>query len=843
MAEPDPVVEPGDSATAAQSGEGLLGDGPDDGDPVALALARARVGAALFGDDGGEPIAHVARFRVLERLGQGGMGVVYTAYDPELDRAVALKLVRVREGREEAALDEAKALARLSHPNVVPVHDVGILDRHVYIVMELVRGETLAAWASAPERTTKELLRAYREAGAALEAAHEAGLVHRDFKPDNALVGRDGRVRVVDFGLACAAAEPGQPDRAVRAAGTPAYMAPEQAAGRAPTPAADQYSFCTALLEAFTARGAGRKSSTPRWIEAVLARGRAAEPADRYPSMGELLRALAHDPTRAWLTRSAVAVVAAVIVVAFVVGRSLRDPDGGVCGGGEASIASAWAPAARGDVIARVAGLGDYGRSASSRLDASLGAWESRWAVQHREACQSHRRGEQSDQLLDRRMACLEQVRVAFATVVETARTAAAEGVPRLVTAAGSMPDPGRCGDLDALVAEPLPRQEIAAAITALRSQLERARTLMIAGRPDDATREAITAVARAREIGERRWIAEALLIQGQTRVLEDPDAVVAPLGEATALALATGADAVAVEAWARRAYALAVTDHAAAALAGHELIEALATRSTATPYARTQLYNCLGGVAAASDRNADARASWARAVEEARALGPSDAALAASARLSFAISDPTRTDALLAEVIEDQTRVLGADHPDTLESIVIRGVLSADPGRAEATLGPACERLAALHPTQSRHIESCWSELGYVAMTLGDRDRAILAFGRAAALHETAHVGDALSAAYLALVRGDARQAATRFQAEIKEAPKPGDATWVRRPFADAEVGLGEALRVLGSPEEARPHLARAVAIFTDIAAEHPNVVFDRGLARARAQLALAQK
>ncbi len=281
------------------------------------------MGAALFGEGGGDVAAHVARFRVLERLGAGGMGVVYTAYDPELDRAVALKLVRVQEGREDAALNEAKALARLSHPNVVPVHDVGILDRHVYIVMELVRGQTLAAWARAPERTTREILRVYLQAGAALAAAHEVGLVHRDFKPDNALVGRDGRVRVVDFGLACEAAEPGQGDGLVGAAGTPAYMAPEQAAGRPPTPAADQYSFCTALLEALlTERGAGRKASLPRGIEATLARGRAADPADRYPSMGELLQALTRDPARAWLSRSAVAFAFAFAVTAFVAGRS-----------------------------------------------------------------------------------------------------------------------------------------------------------------------------------------------------------------------------------------------------------------------------------------------------------------------------------------------------------------------------------------------------------------------------------------------------------------------------------------------------------------------------------------
>jgi serine/threonine protein kinase len=162
---------------------------------------------------------------------------VYRAYDPDLDRAVALKLVRVPAGGHAAALAEAKALARLSHPNVVPVHDVSIIDEHVCMIMELVEGETLRRWVRGPGRTRREILRAYLQAGAALGAAHEAGLVHRDFKPDNAIMGQDGRVRVIDFGLACEASTTAGEVR--RGAGTPAYMAPEQRVGGPVTPAAD----------------------------------------------------------------------------------------------------------------------------------------------------------------------------------------------------------------------------------------------------------------------------------------------------------------------------------------------------------------------------------------------------------------------------------------------------------------------------------------------------------------------------------------------------------------------------------------------------------------------------
>src|SRR5258705_4912146 len=163
--------------------------------PPNLAFEQARIADVLFGT----AAASFGRFRVLGTLGQGGMGVVYEAYDPRLDRAVALKLIDVREQTRDTALAEAKALARLSHPNVVPVHDVGIEGDYVYIVMELVRGKTLDRWVRG--RSRQEVLSAYRQAGESLAAAHEAGLGRRAFKPPNAIVGTPRRVRVVAFGL------------------------------------------------------------------------------------------------------------------------------------------------------------------------------------------------------------------------------------------------------------------------------------------------------------------------------------------------------------------------------------------------------------------------------------------------------------------------------------------------------------------------------------------------------------------------------------------------------------------------------------------------------------------
>ena len=218
----------------------------------------------------------VGRYVVIGKLGAGGMGVVYAAYDPELDRKVAVKLLRAGVGASVDArtrlLREAQALARLAHPNVVAVHDTGSVGERVWLAMEFIDGQTLAAWCAAqPQRRSRwrEVLAVMMRAGRGLQAAHAAGLVHRDFKPDNVMVGVDGRVCVMDLGLArhdrngsTRAGEPawhpgaGQGvlslhlTQAGAVMGTPSYMAPEQFEGAEVTPAADVFAFSVTLWEA-----------------------------------------------------------------------------------------------------------------------------------------------------------------------------------------------------------------------------------------------------------------------------------------------------------------------------------------------------------------------------------------------------------------------------------------------------------------------------------------------------------------------------------------------------------------------------------------------------------------
>lgn len=268
----------------------------------------------LFHDE--SESVEVGRFTLLEKVGEGAMGVVYRALDRRLNRTVAVKMIRPNLLREERArmraLREARALASLSHPSIVHVYEVDTLGEQLFIAMEYVPGPTLRNWLLAEPRTWRQILEIFVSAGQGLAAAHGKGLVHLDFKPDNVLVAEDGSVRVVDFGLARLRkdlpAAPGLRDAThdapfavvTRAFGTPAYMAPEQRTGHTPNAQSDQYAFCVALYEALVGERPTRSSrprrrkpgAAPSWLLRILARGLAPDPANRWPNMDALLAQL-----------------------------------------------------------------------------------------------------------------------------------------------------------------------------------------------------------------------------------------------------------------------------------------------------------------------------------------------------------------------------------------------------------------------------------------------------------------------------------------------------------------------------------------------------------------------
>ncbi|MFP2934258.1 protein kinase domain-containing protein, partial [Pyxidicoccus sp. 3LG] len=335
--------------------QGLRAQNPEEPGRSQQELEVPRTPKAGPGDAPLEKGTAVGRYLVLEPLGFGGMGVVYSAYDPELDRRVALKLLRVgvlgldaEEGRAHL-LREAQAMARVSHPHVVPVYDVGTFRQQVFLAMELVEAQTLRQWLKTAPRPWRQVLALFLDAGRGLAAAHAAGVVHGDFKPENLLVGSDGRVRVTDFGLARSATPLGDktpttpvaggtPPTTPVVGGTPAYMAPEQLDPNAhPDERSDQFAFCVALYEAlhderpFAAstvremltevrsgkvRSAPRGSPVPPWLRRVVLRGLSSDPMDRHGSMNALLASLQHDPAARWTRWLQVAGSAALLLVA-----------------------------------------------------------------------------------------------------------------------------------------------------------------------------------------------------------------------------------------------------------------------------------------------------------------------------------------------------------------------------------------------------------------------------------------------------------------------------------------------------------------------------------------------
>nr|WP_276599450.1 serine/threonine-protein kinase [Nannocystis sp. SCPEA4] len=309
----------------------------------------------------------VGRYELSHALGDGAMGVVYAARDTRLDRAVAIKLLRPEIHQEAARLErEARALARLSHPHVVTVHEVGEHEQRTFLVMEMITGRNLRAWLTGT-RTLAERLEVLRQAALGLAAAHRLGIVHRDFKPENAIVGDDGRLRIVDFGLALeageveAAAETTAPARRIvdgsritshgRLMGTPAYMAPELLDGVAPSPRSDQYALCCVAWELLFgehprfSRGAAVPAvRVDRKLQQALRRGLSARPEDRHADMAALIEAFSPRRQRprviVFVTTAAVVLVAGYAAVRLV---GSKQPPAGVREPTRAEAASALA--------------------------------------------------------------------------------------------------------------------------------------------------------------------------------------------------------------------------------------------------------------------------------------------------------------------------------------------------------------------------------------------------------------------------------------------------------------------------------------------------------------------
>ncbi|MBI5537019.1 MAG: tetratricopeptide repeat protein [Deltaproteobacteria bacterium] len=644
--------------------------------------------------------ATAGRYLVLRAIGAGGMGVVYAAWDPELDRKVAIKVLRTEmlagdlDDARRRMVREAQAMAKLRHPNVVTVHDVGDVDGQVFVAMEFVHGRTFKQWLAESQRSVRDVLSILVPAGHGLAAAHRAGLVHRDFKPDNVLVGWDDVVRVTDFGLARAVEgslpPPSEKIAAAHSAairstvtqvgtvvGTPRYMSPEQKAGRKVDARGDQYSFCVTLQEAIAKTGA----TPPRWLQRVISKGTQELAENRYESMDAVLAELEGRPGR-WMRRALV--VAAVIITAVALFGSYHRGRGSVratCSDVPRRIESGWDASTRAKVRQRFEATGKpWARQTWASVDREMSAYAADWTTQAQQACEETRvRRERSEVLLDLRQECLDRKQQEFSAL---GRLLAESDEPLMIHAThavAALPPVRECLDTAALVSqlEPLRDAALRKRHAEIVEHLSEARALDTAGKIDEALQRMSAVVAEARALGYRPLEAETLFELGdlQDRSGHGKDAE-ATLFQAAAAATVSRHDRVAALAWVGLVhvigYANARYDEALrAAIQAQSFVE----RVGAPASLRLALSVSIANVHLGQARYQEASREYDVALQLAQGAAQSDDLEVARIIDNLASShfeqghlDEARRLHERAKAIRE--KMLGADHPDMADSL-----------------------------------------------------------------------------------------------------------------------------------------------------------------------------
>lgn len=497
---------------------------------VVATLARVSNPGLDHGAEPRRPLARgtpLGRYLILECVGAGGMGVVYSAYDSELDRRVAIKVLREGGSERQRLVSEARAMARLNHPNVAAIYDVETVDERLFVTMEFIVGETARAWAAKAPRSVDEVLEVFLQAGRGLEAAHAAGLVHRDFKPDNLMVRPDGRVSVLDFGLARAtgASVPGSSPVPASSShltqtgsvlGTLRYMPPEQRAGQSVDARADQYAFCVSLHEVLFGAPPDeapiRTPKLPPFLARAIEKGLRPEPSERWPDLHALLLEL--QRARAPVRRAGWAAAGVVAVAVAAVGgwwTTRVEP----CSGGSDELERAWsadvADQAR-SAFSQASQPEAFSRDVLTRLDGYASAWVSA----HRAACEATRvHGTQSEELLDRRMLCLSARREALAAL----GVLLVSGGPSLKgagSAVAGLPRIDDCADSKSLLEAVAPPRDPAllAKLTTTREAIAKARATHDIGLAKEALSLSDAALTSAEALDYPPALAEALLVR-----------------------------------------------------------------------------------------------------------------------------------------------------------------------------------------------------------------------------------------------------------------------------------------------------------------------------------------
>ena len=738
-------AEHGGEATDTERDETLPGD--EQPPPRALA-ATVRSGDPREVPGELAPGTTLGRYRVGEQLGAGAMGVVLAAIDLTLDRKVALKLVRPDPASDSTAarqrlLREAQAMARLAHPNVVTVYEVGTAFDHVFVAMEHIDGCTLADWLKERRRSQREIVASFAAAGRGLAAAHEAGIVHRDFKPANVLVSADGRVRVADFGLATSPVVPAESSPESRRAvapigitatgallGTPAYMSPEQHQARTADARSDQFSFCVALYEALHGelpfegegylayshnviagklRAAPRGSRVPGRLRKILLRGLSTEPDRRYPGMRALLADLdrAQSAPRRRIALAGAGLAGAGALAVFLLGGRDQAPD--PCATADQPAAALWSPAARDRVEAAFkSSAKPDAADAFARLDRAMGQRVSQIRAMHREACRAAEvRAPDSQLLFHRRLQCLTSrgEEVAAFTAVYTSDERSV--MDRALQAALSLPPVEQCGDRKALMAAMPPPTDPAARarVEALEPLLARAEALESAGKWADAAKQAETVVAAADPIGYAPLRARAhFRLAKILSSLDEHERCAAELRVAADLAAAAHDDVLLARVWILLHFTI-----------GYDMSKPDEARP-------------LEPVAAAAIE---------RAGKGAELRGLFENGLGA---VAMGVGDyPTAAEHFLAAV-RDYQEAFGPEHPKVAEVLKNAGQALADGGRfAEAR--QALERALAIQTRllgpEHLSVGQTYKALGALVDSMGGTEEALDLFRRAHAIYE----------------------------------------------------------------------------------------------------------
>jgi tetratricopeptide (TPR) repeat protein len=786
----------------------------------------------------------IGRYVVLDKLGAGGMGIVVAAYDPELDRKVAIKLLHAHtSARSDAGhrrlLAEAQALARLSDPNVVAVHDVGTHEGRVFVAMEFVEGRTLERWLALERRPWAPVLDVMIAAGRGLAAAHARDLVHRDFKPGNVMIGNDGRVRVMDFGLAFARGEPlsteGPPsgsaaqsgsaapdeplrprERALEQAithqgsllGTPAYMAPEQVAGGRTGPAADQFSFCVSLWEAlygqppfsaqalpelFSRMAEGkldeppRSARVPRWLRRAVERGLSVDPERRWPSMTALLLALERGRVRGRFRGVAALGLLSAVGALLVATADEQAP----CGGAEGKLEGIWDGPMRAAMATAFAGVDvPYAEDARASAERTLDAHAARWVELHAEICEATRvRGDQSEALMDQRIGCLDAELRDMAALTAVLVKADAEVVRNAAQAARALDSLDECVTLERDVASQLRPEDpaLAAVVADVREQTAHARALGLAGKYDEGVAVAQGALEAARASGYEPVIAEAAAMLGDLHDFES-----APLP-------------------ARDAYEEAL--HAALAT-GHGRIEAQALIGLSSVWGRHL-----------NDTEAALRYSRQADAVMKRLGSPPELAAAAALRRGNTLMHARRLEAATLEFERTVELTHGVAALERLQLVALNNLATAQ--AQQGHLRQAAEvfarvaeiyeaRLGPWHPS----VGGIHDNLGVTYSSMGEHERAMVHMQRALEIY-----GKTLSPDHPELGRGyhnlgvvqkasgDLQGAHASYERalRIKIAALGPDHTSV----AITANNICDMLMLLGRHVEAIPHCERALAIW----------------------------